>query len=224
MRMLIAEDERYLNRILKKQLAKEGYAVDSCENGSDALSCLQCAAYDAAVLDIMMPEMDGLTVLEKIRKQNIPVPVLLLTAKDAVEDRVRGLDAGADDYLTKPFSMEELLARLRVLMRRSQTVRQSVLSLHDLTLDPAAKTVRRAEADIHLSMREFSILEYMLRNAGQVLSRQQIEDHIWNYDYQGGSNVVDVYIRYLRQKIDDGQAVKLIHTVRGAGYVLKVKE
>ena len=225
MRILIAEDEAYLNRILVKLLTRAGYAVDSCANGEEAWDYLQSAAeYDAVVLDIMMPKVDGLEVLRRMRMLSMHTPVLLLTARDAVEDRVRGLDTGADDYLTKPIASEELLARLRVLMRRGQGQKQSLLALADLTLDPAARRVMRAGREIDLSAREYAILEYMLRNAGHVLSRQQIEEHIWNYDYQGGSNVVDVYIRYLRGKIDADSTVKLIHTVRGAGYVLKVKE
>jgi len=224
MRLLLAEDEKYLNRILTKQLVQAGYAVDSCMDGRAALEYLESpAVYDAVVLDIMMPQMDGISVLQRVRSMGDPVPVLLLTAKDAVEDRIRGLDAGADDYLTKPFDAQELLARLRALLRRGSLQRDSVLRLADLELDPAAKRVTRAGAEISLSAREYSILEYMLRNAGSVLSRDAIENHIWNYDYQGGSNVVDVYIRYLRNKIDAGHSVKLIHTVRGMGYVLREK-
>lgn len=224
MRLLLAEDEKYLNRILSKQLAQAGYAVDSCMDGRAALEYLESpAVYDAVVLDIMMPHMDGISALQRVRSAGNPVPVILLTAKDAVEDRIRGLDAGADDYLTKPFDAQELLARLRALLRRGSVQRESVLRLADLELDPASKRVTRAGAEIKLSAREYSILEYMLRNAGAVLSRDSIENHIWNYDYQGGSNVVDVYIRYLRNKIDAGHPVKLIHTVRGMGYVLREK-
>jgi len=173
------------------------------------------------ILDIMMPGMDGLTVLSRIRQAGIDAPVLLLTARDGIEDRVKGLDAGADDYLVKPFAAEELLARLRALLRRGSGKRESLLTVGDLTLDPAARRVSRAGQIIALSAREYSILEYLMRNAGAVLSREQIEDHIWNYDYQGGSNVVDVYIRYLRGKIDAPFEKKLIHTVRNAGYVLR---
>lgn len=222
MRILIAEDEKYLNKILVKTLTQAGYAVDSCENGRDALDFLRASAqYDAVVLDIMMPLMDGLSVLRAMRGDGNPAPVLLLTARDAIEDRVAGLDAGADDYLTKPFAAEELLARLRALLRRGSVQRESVLTVGDLTLDPASHEVTRAGKSIALSAREFSILECLMRAKGAVLSREQIEERIWNYDYPGGSNVVDVYIRYLRNKIDEGFDKKLIHTVRGAGYVLR---
>ncbi|MBE5787656.1 MAG: response regulator transcription factor [Clostridiales bacterium] len=222
MRILIAEDEQYLNRILTRQLEKAGYGVDACLDGLHALDYLMgTAVYDAVILDIMMPGMDGLTVLSRIRQAGIDAPVLLLTARDGIEDRVKGLDAGADDYLVKPFAAEELLARLRALLRRGSGKRESLLTVGDLTLDPAARRVSRAGQIIALSAREYSILEYLMRNAGAVLSREQIEDHIWNYDYQGGSNVVDVYIRYLRGKIDAPFEKKLIHTVRNAGYVLR---
>jgi len=221
-RILIAEDEQYLNRILTRQLEKAGYGVDACLDGLHALDYLMgTAVYDAVILDIMMPGMDGLTVLSRIRQAGIDAPVLLLTARDGIEDRVKGLDAGADDYLVKPFAAEELLARLRALLRRGSGKRESLLTVGDLTLDPAARRVSRAGQIIALSAREYSILEYLMRNAGAVLSREQIEDHIWNYDYQGGSNVVDVYIRYLRGKIDAPFEKKLIHTVRNAGYVLR---
>lgn len=222
MRILIAEDEKYLNKILVKTLTQAGYAVDSCENGRDALDFLRASTqYDAVVLDIMMPLMDGLSVLRAMRGDGNPAPVLLLTARDAIEDRVAGLDAGADDYLTKPFAAEELLARLRALLRRGSVQRESVLTVGDLTLDPASHEVVRAGKSIALSAREFSILECLMRAKGAVLSREQIEERIWNYNYPGGSNVVDVYIRYLRNKIDVGFDKKLIHTVRGAGYVLR---
>lgn len=222
MRILVAEDEKYLNRVLVKLLTQAGYAVDGCADGQEALDYLEStSAYDAAVLDIMMPQVDGLTVLRRLRSQGSSLPVLLLTARDAVESRVEGLDAGADDYLVKPFDSQELLARVRALLRRGGARQEATLSLGDLTLDPATRQVRRGMRDIALSAREFSLLEYMLRNAGQVLSRQMIEEHSWNYDYQGGSNVVDVYIRNLRSKLELPGERRLIHTVRGAGYVLR---
>jgi two-component system copper resistance phosphate regulon response regulator CusR len=221
MRLLLAEDERDLNEVLKKALAKNHYSVDACFDGEEALACLSLAEYDAAILDIMMPRVSGLDVLRSLRARGCRTPVLLLTARDGVSDRVEGLDAGADDYLVKPFALDELLARLRALLRRDSGRTSSQYRAADLVMDLDARTVRRGEAEIALSAREFSILEYLLRNKGVVLSRDQIEQHIWNYDYAGSSNVVDVYIRYLRKKIDDGHEPKLLHTVRGVGYVLR---
>lgn len=224
MRLLVAEDERDLNTVITKTLVKNHYSVDSCYDGEEALSFLETAEYDAVILDIMMPKVSGLTVLRSLRASKKRVPVLLLTARDSVADRVAGLDAGADDYLVKPFSFDELLARIRAMLRRESGRPDNCFRIADLTIDCDARTVFRGDTPIPLSSREFSILEYMAGNQGVVLSRDKIEQHIWNYDYEGGSNVVDVYIRYLRKKIDDGFEPKLIHTVRGAGYVLKVPE
>ena len=221
MRILYAEDERDLNRVVTQTLIKEHYSVDSCYDGEEALDCLPGAAYDAIILDVMMPKTDGLTVLRTLRARGLRTPVLLLTAKDGVSDRVAGLDAGADDYLIKPFALEELTARLRALLRRDAGHTDHRIVVSDLIIDLAARTAQRAGKEIALSSKEFAILEYLAHNHGTVLSRERIEQHVWNYDYAGGSNVVDVYIRYLRKKIDDGFAQKLIHTVRGAGYVLK---
>lgn len=221
MRILVAEDERDLNRVLVKTLTKNGYTVDSCFDGKEALFYLSQAEFDAAILDIMMPELSGLEVLSALRKQGSSLPVLLLTARDSIEDRVRGLDSGANDYLIKPFAFQELLARLRVLLRTQTAHTPNLLELADLKVDIGSRRVFRAGREILLSAKEFSILEYMIRNAGIVLSRDKIEQHIWNYDFEGGSNVIDVYIRYLRKKIDDPFSSKLIHTVRGIGYVLK---
>lgn len=221
MRLLIAEDERDLNRILTSRLEAEHYSVDSCRNGQEALEYLESAEYDAAVLDIMMPEMDGLTVLKNIRKKNINVPVLLLTARDSIEDRVRGLDAGANDYLVKPFAFEELLARIRVLLRKPSEAPTTCYRVGGLEVHTDTHQVLRDGVEIKLSGKEFALLRYMAQNAGTVLSRERLEEHLWNYDYMGSSNVIDVYIRYLRKKIDEGRDTKLIHTVRGAGYVLK---
>ena len=221
MRILIAEDEKSLNNVITKTLTKNGYSVDSCFDGEEALDYLAGAEYDAVILDIMMPKLDGISVLKKFRASGSSTPVLFLTAKDAVSDRVQGLDAGADDYLVKPFSFEELLARIRVLLRRNTGNAENVLRAANLTVDLNARTVFRDSTAIALSSKEFSILEYMVRNQGIVLTREKIEQHIWNYDYEGGSNVIDVYIRYLRKKIDDSYTPKLIHTVRGTGYVLK---
>ena len=221
MRILVAEDEQNLNRLISEKLKKEHYSVDSCFNGRQALDYFAGAEYDAVVLDIMMPEMDGLEVLRRLRDKGDRTPVLLLTARDGVEDRVNGLDIGADDYMVKPFSFEELLARIRVMLRRSTNQVRNTISVGDLTIDCAARTACRGGKAISLSGKDFDILEYLMRNQGMVLSRDKIEQHIWNYDYEGGSNVVDVYIRYLRKKIDDGWEQKLIHTIRGAGYVLR---
>ena len=221
MRILIAEDEKDLNRILTSRLAAEHYSVDSCFDGEEALAYLESAEYDAAVLDIMMPKMDGLTVLKRMRKKNICTPVLLLTAKDSIEDRVSGLDTGANDYLVKPFAFEELLARIRVLLRKPADTPKTCYRVGDLEVHLDTHQVLRGQEEIKLSGKEFALLRYMVQNAGTVLSRDRLEEHLWNFDYAGGSNVIDVYIRYLRKKIDEGHDVKLIHTVRGAGYVLK---
>lgn len=224
MRLLLVEDEKSLNKMLAKQLMQAGYGVDSCYDGAEAEDYLQSTHYDVVILDIMMPKKDGISVLRDMRKAKNPAPVLLLTAKDSTEDRVLGLDSGADDYLIKPFDFSELLARLRALLRRGSAAQETVLQVADLSLNPATHAVMRAGKEIMLSAREYSILECLMRNAGLVLSREKIENHIWSYDYQGGSNVIDVYIRYLRKKVDDEFDVKLIHTIRGVGYVLKEME
>lgn len=222
MRILIAEDERSLNQLLAARLKAEHYSVDICYNGQEALDYLAGAEYDAVILDIMMPVMDGLTALKQIRKTNRELPVLMLTAKGSIEDRVEGLDAGANDYLVKPFAVEELLARIRVMLRKPvQTEEGSCLKAGDLVLYLDSHKVERGGKELKLSGKEYSLLRYMLQNKGIVLSRDKLEQHIWNYDYVGGSNVIDVYIRYLRRKVDEGYERKLIHTVRGAGYVLR---
>ena len=221
MRILVAEDQKDMNRLISRRLAEEQYSVDSCYNGQEVLDYLECAEYDAVVLDIMMPVKDGLQVLKKLRAREDHIPVLLLTARDSVEDRVSGLDAGADDYLVKPFAFEELLARIRVMLRKPAAVQTTVSRVADLEVHMDTRQVFRQGKEIRLSGKEFSLLRYMVQNSGIVLSREKLEQHIWNYDYAGGSNVIDVYIRYLRKKIDDGYEKKLIHTVRGAGYVLK---
>lgn len=225
MRILIAEDERNLNRILEKQLIDNGYAVDACFDGREALDYLEAEgnSYDAIILDIMMPEVDGLSVLRKLRSRNIDTPVLFLTARDSISDRVDGLDAGADDYLTKPFAFEELLARVRVLIRKKAGNKTNVYTLANLSVDVQSHEVKRGDTPISLSSKEFAILEYMMLNKNIVLSRETMERNIWGYSYDGVSNMIDVYIRYLRKKIDDNFEPKLIHTVRGAGYVLKEK-
>ena len=224
MRLLVAEDQKDLNDIITKTLTRDHYTVDSCFDGQEALDYLDMAEYDAVILDIMMPKKNGLEVLKSLRASGSAVPVLLLTARDSISDRVTGLDAGADDYLVKPFAFEELLARIRAMLRKREGRAQNRCQAADLTVDLDTRTVMRGNIPITLSSKEFSILEYLITNQGIVLSRDRIEQHIWNYDYEGGSNVVDVYIRYLRKKIDDGFEPKLIHTVRGAGYVLRVPE
>ncbi|MCR5683609.1 MAG: response regulator transcription factor [Clostridiales bacterium] len=224
MRILFAEDEADLNRILTKRLAEEGYSVDSYRNGVDALDAMLTVEYDGAILDIMMPGADGFSVLSAMRSRGLKTPVLFLTARDSVEDRVRGLDAGAADYLVKPFAMEELLARVRALLRRGAGEEHSFLTCGDLVLDLTGHTVSRGGEEIPLSAKEYALLEYLLYNKNRILSREMIEDHIWNYDYEGGTNVVDVYVSYLRRKIDDGRDAKLIRTVRGRGYQIKDPE
>ena len=224
MRILIAEDERDLNRLIVKVLEKEGYGVDACFNGKEALYYLENTEYDAAVLDIMMPGMDGLEVLRAVRKKGLDLPIMLLTARDSIADRVTGLDTGADDYLIKPFDFDELLARIRSMTRKRSSHTSSVLTVGDLTLDTGSHTARRGDRVIDLSAREYAILEYLCMNPGIVLSREKIENHIWNYDYSGGTNVVDVYISYLRKKIDGGCDKKLIRTVWGAGWMIKEAE
>lgn len=221
MRILLAEDEQDLNRIITRKLTSDGYSVDSCSNGKDAIDYLAAAEYDAVILDIMMPQVDGYGVLRYLRQRGNTVPVLFLTAKDSVSDRVKGLDSGADDYLVKPFSFEELAARLRAMTRKRFGMTDNLIQVADLVLDTASHTVRRGDQEINLSAKEYHLLEYLMRNRGIVLSREKIENHIWNFDYEGGTNVVDVYISYLRKKIDGGRSNKLIHTVRGSGYVLK---
>lgn len=223
MRILIAEDEEDLNEILVKRLKNENYGVDSCFNGEDAWDFISLTDYDAVVLDIMMPKLNGIEVLKRIRNKNIKTPVLLLTAKDSIDDRVNGLNCGADDYLIKPFAFDELLARIKVMIRRKTESVSNIFTLADLTVDCDSHKVKRGDVNINLSSKEFAILEYMIRNQGIVLSKEKIEQHIWNYDYEGSSNVIKVYIRYLRKKIDDDFDVSLIHTVRNLGYVLRVE-
>lgn len=223
MRILIAEDEMDLNDILNQKMVEEGFCADSCYDGEDALYYLNNAQYDAVIMDVMMPKMDGFSVVEKYRNSGGTAPILFLTAKDSISDKVRGLDLGANDYLTKPFSFDELTARIRVMTRISKGNASNVYTVADLTLDSLSKTVKRGDKFIKLSAKEFSLLEYLIRNKDKVLSREQIENNIYNFDYEGGTNVIDVYIRYLRKKIDEDFDVKLIHTVRGAGYVLGIR-
>lgn len=223
MRLLLAEDEKALAKALKAILERSNYSVDAVYDGEAALEYMAAGNYDGIILDIMMPKKDGLSVLREIRQKSKHVPVLLLTAKDSVEDRVRGLDAGANDYLVKPFAFEELLARIRVLLRRPEKSEDSCYREGGLEVHVDTHQVFRDGKEIQLSGKEFALLRYMIQNKGIVLSREKLEQHLWNYDYAGGSNVIDVYIRYLRKKIDEPFEEKLIHTIRGAGYVLKEK-
>ena len=222
MRLLVVEDEKKLNDLITKKLEKEYYGVDSCFDGEEAVRYVEGTEYDAIILDIMLPKLDGFEVIKRIRAKKNKVPILLLTARDNIDDKVKGLDYGADDYLVKPFIFEELMARIRVLLRRNSGNADNVITVANLKVDLDAKTVFRDGVLIKLSGREYSILEYLIRNKGKILPRERIEDHIWNYEYEGGTNVIDVYIRYLRKKIDDSYTPKLIHTIRGLGYVLRV--
>jgi two-component system OmpR family response regulator len=221
MRVLVVEDEVKMAGLLKRGLEEEGYAVDTVGNGTEALWLAGENPYDAVVLDVNLPDLDGFEVGRRLREVGRWSPVLMLTARDAVEDRVAGLDAGADDYLTKPFSFAELLARVRALVRRGAAERPSVLRVGDLTVDPASRRVARGEAPIELTAKEFALLEYLVRHPGEVLSRTRLIEHVWDFAYEGDSNVVDVYVRYLREKVDRPFGKNSIETVRGAGYRLR---
>ena len=221
MRVLVVEDEVKMASLLKRGLEEEGYAVDVASDGLTAVWMGTEQPYDAVVLDVMLPDMDGFGVSRKLREAGRWSPVLMLTARDAVDDRVAGLDAGADDYLTKPFSFVELLARLRALLRRGEHERPTVLTVDDLVVDPATHRVARGGVPITLTRKEFALLEYFARHAGEVLSRTKLIEHVWDFAFEGDSNVVDVYVRYLRQKIDRPFGRSSLETVRGAGYRLQ---
>jgi two-component system OmpR family response regulator len=221
MRALVVEDELKMAALLRRGLAEEGYAVDVVPDGPEALVRAGATRYDVIILDLMLPGIDGFEVCRRLREDGVWSPVLMLTARDSVGDRVTGLDTGADDYLAKPFSFAELLARIRALMRRGPTERPSVLEVADLRMDPATRQVWRGEAEIFLSGKEFALLETFMRRPGQVLSRFELLEHAWDFDYENRSNVVEVYIRYLREKIDRPFGVESIETVRGAGYRLR---
>ena len=226
MRILVVEDEKKINDIIVKTLKKEKYGVDSCFDGEEALDYIFSVEYDIILLDIMLPKKNGFEVMESMRKKGIKTPVLFLTARDQIEDRVKGLDLGADDYLVKPFAFEELLARIRVVLRKNSVSGEdsgNILKIANLTVDCNKHEVFRDEISIKLSAKEFSILEYMMRNKGRVVSKEKIEEHVWDFDYEGGSNIVEVYIKFLRKKIDNDFSPKLIHTIRRVGYVLKVE-
>lgn len=220
MRVLVVEDEPKMRALLERGLAEAGYCVQTVDDGPSAVTAAILGAFDVVVLDVMLPGMDGFDVVAALRKQDVWAPVLMLTARDAVADRVAGLDAGADDYLVKPFAFTELLSRLRALLRRGAPKRPAVLACGPVELDPATRVVTCRHEVIDLSAREFALLEFLMRRRGQVLSRAQIIEHVWDYHYDGFSNVVDVYVKYLRDKLDRPYGLDLIQTVRGAGYRL----
>jgi DNA-binding response OmpR family regulator len=225
MRVLIVEDERKISIYVKRGLEEQGYAVDAAFTGREALDWVEAVTFDLIVLDILLPEMDGLAVCRELRRRDVRVPILMLTARDAIDDRVTGLDAGADDYLVKPFALKELLARLRALIRRAADApKSSVLQVADLTLDTLTHRVKRAGKVIALTAKEYAVLECLMRDTSRVLTRAMIAEHVWNYDVYNQSNVVNVYIRNLRRKIDDAAELKLIHTIRGSGYRLSVED
>src|SRR5438132_1718177 len=221
MRVLVVEDSVKMASLLKRGLEEEGYAVDVTTTGEDAVWMATQNAIDAVVLDVLLPDLDGFEVCRRIREAGTWSPVLMLTARHGVEDRVKGLDVGADDYLTKPFAFIELAARLRALIRRGVGERPAILTVGDLIIDPATRVVRRGDASIDLTAKEFSLLDYFMRHPGEVLSRMQLIEHVWDFAYDGGSNVVDVYVKYLREKIDRPFGLRSIETVRGAGYRLR---
>lgn len=221
MRLLVVEDEPKVATFIKKGLEEEGYAVDVAADGEEGLALGLAHVHDLIILDIRLPKLDGLRVLQALRQDQVTAAVLLLTVRATIEDKVLGLDAGADDYLTKPFAFQELLARVRALLRRRAEVEPTVLCLGDLRLDPARRTVTRRGQRIDLTPREFALLDYFMRNPGRVLTRTMIAEHVWDYSFDTSTNVIDVYVNYLRKKIDSGREPKLLHTMRGVGYVLK---
>lgn len=221
MRILIVEDEKKVAAFIRKGLEEETYAVDAAHDGEEGLLLAETNQYDLIVLDLMLPKMNGLEVLEKLRDKRNNTPILLLTAKDSVEDKVTGLNKGADDYLTKPFAFSELLARVRSLLRRGQSEAQTVLQVSDLTLDLISHKVNRNGEEIELTGKEYSLLEYFMRNVGKVLTRTMIAEHVWDYNFDTFTNVIDVYVNHLRKKIDKSHEQKLLHTLRGVGYVMK---
>jgi DNA-binding response OmpR family regulator len=222
MRILLVEDEVKVGSFIRKALEEESYAVDLCDNGNQAVELARAGDYDLLILDLMLPGLSGLAVLTQLRKDRIKTPVLILTARSRVDEKVKGLDAGADDYLTKPFAIEELLARVRALIRRGSGEGTGILQVDDLVLIPPTREVSRGGQRIELTSKEYALLEYFMRNPGRVLTRAMIAEHVWNLDFDTFTNVIDVYVNYLRNKIDRGRARKLIHTIRGSGYVLRV--
>ena len=223
MRILVVEDERKVASFIRQGLGEEGYAVDVASNGEEGLAMARDGVHDLIILDIGLPKMNGLQVLQELRRRKVTPPVLLLTVRATIEDKVLGLDAGADDYLTKPFAFQELVARVRALLRRRTEGGPAVLQFADLTLDPARHSAFRGGQKIDLTAKEFALLDYFMRNPGRVLTRTMIIEHVWDYDFDTGTNVVDVYVNYLRKKIDSDREPKLIHTIRGVGYVMKAE-
>jgi len=223
MRILVVEDDRKVARFIGRALEEAGYAVDQARTGTEGLTLAADRVHDLVILDVLLPEMNGFQVLRAMRQQEIKTLVLLLTARDTVEDKVRGLDSGADDYLTKPFAVEEMLARVRALLRRGESAQPALLKVDRLVLDPATRTVCRDGNRIELTIREYALLEYFMRHPGQVLTRTMIAEHVWNYNFDTMTNVIDVYVNYLRKKIDSGPGPRLLHAVRGVGYVLKAE-
>lgn len=221
MRLLVVEDEKHLNKTLTERLSKAGYCVDNCFDGDDALYYIENTEYDGIILDVMMPKINGFEVLRIMREKKILTPVLMLTAKDADEDVITGLDTGANDYLTKPFSFGVLCARIRAMLRVKEKVSGTVIEVADLSIDTSKRIVKRGDNIIELSSKEYSILEYLMRNKGIVVSKDKIEENIWNYEYEGTSDVIKVYIHHLRKKIDDNYEKKLLHTIKNVGYVIK---
>jgi two-component system copper resistance phosphate regulon response regulator CusR len=221
MRLLVVEDEKKVASFIRKGLEEEGYAVDVAADGESGLELALDQVHDLIILDIHLPRMNGLCVLQELRRKKVTTPVLLLTVRATIEDKVLGLDAGADDYLTKPFAFQELVARVRALLRRRAEAEPPVLQIADLVLDPARRTVFRGGEKIELTAKEYTLLDYLMRNPGRVLTRTLIGEHVWDYDFDTSTNVIDVYVNYLRKKIDAGRETKLIHTVRGVGYMLK---
>jgi len=224
MRVLVVEDERRIAEFLCRGLSEQGYAVDVASDGEEALDWPAVAEFDAIILDVMLPVRDGFQVCRVLRERGVKTPILMLTARDAVEDRVRGLDSGADDYLVKPFAFSELLARLRALSRREHAALGTVLSVADLTMNTSARDVRRHGVSIELTTKEYALLEYLMRHANQVLTRTMIAEHVWNYDFDNATNVIDVHVRNLRRKVDEPFRTKLVQTVRGAGYRISAHE
>ncbi|MHB8279416.1 MAG: response regulator [Candidatus Humimicrobiaceae bacterium] len=224
MRVLVIEDEKQLLKIIGERLKEEGYVADLVKDGMEGLHFAESVDYGCIILDIMLPTIDGFSILRKLRARKINTPILILTAKDTIKDKVNGLDSGADDYITKPFSFEELIARVRAMLRRKSDEKETVLFISDLTLNLITREVFRGNHLIELTSKEFAILEYFLRNKGRVLTKSQIANHVWNYEFEYKSNIVEVYVRYLRKKLEDNFENKLIHTISGAGYVIKVKK
>ena len=222
MRLLVIEDEQKVANFIKQGLEEEGYAVDHVADGASGLRMALEGLHDVIVLDVMLPKLDGLGVLHQLRQQNVTTPVLLLTVRATIEDKVLGLDAGADDYLTKPFAFEEFVARVRALLRRRAETAPPILQVADLALDPARRVVSRGDQKIELTPREFALLDYFMRNPDRVLTRTMIANRVWDYTFDTATNVIDVYVNYLRKKIDTGHDTKLLHTVRGVGYVMKM--